>query len=149
MFTLLPVTVDDLSWLFELHKAALKVYIEPIWGWDEAWQRDYFYGTFNLEDSYLIALTGKPIGRLTVTEESEHIFLAYIALLTAYQNRGIGSEVIRRVMEKARSKGKPLVLTVLRSNPVKALYERLGFTTTESGEIRSKLVYGQQLDEQP
>ncbi len=140
MFYLSPVTKEDLPWLFDLHKAALKEYVEQIWAWDEAWQQDYFYKKFN-QNSQLIMLDGKRVGRVTVEEKSDHIFLAYIALLPAYQNKGIGTEVISSVMKEASDKGKPLTLTVLCSNPAKALYERLGFVIVESDEVRHRLTY--------
>lgn len=143
MFTLAPVAPDDLPWLFELHKAALKEYVEQIWGWDEAWQRDYFFKTLNLADSRLILLGEERIGRLTVEEKPDHIFLAYIALLPAHQGKGIGTEVIRSVMAEAKEKGKPVILSVLKPNPAKALYERLGFIITTSDNVRTELSYGQ------
>ena len=87
-------------------------------------------------------LEHKRIGRLTVEDKTDHVFLAYIALLPACQNRGIGSEIIRSVMVEAKARGKPVMLTVLKPNPVKALYERLGFVVTESDDIRVKLSYG-------
>ena len=141
MFTLVPVAKGDVPWLFELHKAALKEYVEQTWGWDEAWQRDYFFKTFNLADSRLILLGEERVGRLTVEEKPDHVFLAYIALLPAHQGRGVGTEVVRSVTAEAKEKGKPVMLSVLKPNPAKALYERLGFVITTSNDVRTGLSY--------
>jgi ribosomal protein S18 acetylase RimI-like enzyme len=139
MVSLVPATADDILWLFELHKAALKGYIEQLWEWDEAWQYDYFTSTLNLADSRIIMLNSRPIGRVTVEEHPEHTFLAYIALLPDYQGRGIGTQVIYSVLEGAKG---PVNLSVLSPNPARALYERLGFIVTDQDEVRVMMRYG-------
>ncbi|MEM6427745.1 MAG: hypothetical protein AAF708_00795 [Deinococcota bacterium] len=77
----MPALLKDLPWLFELHKATLKVYVEKLWGWDETWQKNHFFATCNLDDSQIIVFEDKPIGRLTVINKMDYVFLAYIAIL--------------------------------------------------------------------
>ena len=143
MLSLIPATEQDFPWLFDLNKATLKDYVEQIWGWDEAWQKDYFLKTFDLDNSRIILVEDEFAGRLTVVDKPDHIFLAYIALLPHFQNRGIGSEVVHSVIKKAEAAGKPLVLTVLNPNPVTSFYERLGFEVTQKDDIRTTMTYGQ------
>ena len=51
-------------------------------------------------------------------------------LLPEFQRRGIGSRLVTDVHGLARSKGKGVRLTVIRCNPAKKLYDRLGFAVT-------------------
>lgn len=139
MLALEPAHTDTIPWLFELHKAALKGYVEQLWEWDEAWQYDYFASTLNLAASRIITLNSASIGRLTVEDHPEHTFLTYIALLPEYQGRGIGTQVIQSVLAQANG---PVKLSVLTPNPARALYERLGFVITDQDAVRVMMQYG-------
>ena len=58
---------------------------------------------------------------------SSHIFLDEIHILPEYQGRGIGQQVIRNLLAEASSQDLAVELILLRSNPVRRLYEGLGF----------------------
>jgi ribosomal protein S18 acetylase RimI-like enzyme len=73
---------------------------------------------------------------LVVHRLDTHIFLEYIAILPEFQNRGIGTELIREVLEEAAAKGFPVELKVLKINPAIRLYERLGFEVESRTETR-------------
>ena len=60
--------------------------------------------------------------------------LVQIQLLPAEQNSGYGTQVLRSVIEKANAAGMLLKLSVLKVNPAKHLYERLGFTVQSESE---------------
>ncbi|MCC9648213.1 GNAT family N-acetyltransferase [Rubrivivax sp. JA1029] len=55
-------------------------------------------------------------------------------LLPAYRRAGIGSRLIAEVLAEARDQGARVSLSVLKSNPARSLYERLGFTVTAECE---------------
>ena len=74
------------------------------------------------------------IGRLIVWRGSDQILLMDIALLPEYRRAGIGTYLIRSLMDEARQSSKPLHLHVEPFNPALRLYERLGFSKiAESG----------------
>ena len=41
-YTLRPATPEDYDFFFALHRAAMRDYIETIWGWHDDWQEEYF-----------------------------------------------------------------------------------------------------------
>jgi GNAT superfamily N-acetyltransferase len=51
-------------------------------------------------------------------------------VLPSYQNQGIGSHLLRCVVDNAKSAQVPLRLTVLEVNPARRFYERHGFALT-------------------
>jgi predicted N-acetyltransferase YhbS len=61
--------------------------------------------------------------------EDKVLFLEYVAILPEHQNRGLGSEVVRDVLRSAAERGVPVRLSVLKVNPVRKLYARMGFQT--------------------
>jgi len=47
-----------------------------------------------------------------------------------FQRQGIGSRVIRAVIDEATRERKAVTLSVVKINPARRLYERLGFSVT-------------------
>lgn len=119
---------EDFDFLYRLHRAAMKGYVEQTWGWDEAWQREHFRRHFNPSANQIIASRGRDVGVVSVSESNSEVSLNSIEVLPEFQRRGIGTGVIQAVLEDARRKGKPVVLQVLKVNPARGLYERLGFS---------------------
>jgi len=69
-------------------------------------------------------------GFCRVSDQPDRLVLETIELLPAFQQRGIGSELIRALQRRALDRGVPVMLQVLKSNArAKLLYERLGFFT--------------------
>lgn len=118
----------DRDWLFELKKATMRNYIAAVYGWDDEVQRQWFIEKFNPALIRIIQQDGRDAGLLHAEENPDHVFIAQIEVLPAFQNQGIGSAVIRTVIEDAKQKNKPVLLQVLKPNPARRLYERLGFS---------------------
>ena len=127
-FSLRPASLDDIEELFAIHRAALGEYIAATWGWDDEWQQKFFRKGFDSYVRSVIEVQGVSIGFLDVTEREEGLYLENIELAPKYQNRGIGTEIIRSLIARAQAKRTIVRLQVLRANPrARALYERLGF----------------------
>lgn len=126
-YTLRPATPEDYDFLFALHHAAMRDYIETIWGWHDDWQQEYFRRKFDPQPRQIIQVEGQDAGVVVVEERPEELYLSLIELLPAYQGRGIGGAIVRELLAQARTAGVPLTLHVLKSNePARRLYERLG-----------------------
>ncbi len=123
-----PATTGDLAFLFELHAATLKEYIDRTWGWDEDQQLARYRETFDPADTRIITLDGRDIGMLAVEERPEVVFLTLIEIEPAHQEQGIGTAIIQQLIADGIGRGKPVGLQVLKVNPAKSLYERLGFS---------------------
>lgn len=130
--TLRPAVEKDYKFLYQLHRQTLKLSIQETWGWDEEWQRAHFQQHFDLTGKDIIQHNGRDIGCLTVLDEEDHIFLSYIAIAPEFQNYGIGTRLIREVLAKGGRSSKPVTLKVLKTNPARVLYERLGFVITKT-----------------
>jgi ribosomal protein S18 acetylase RimI-like enzyme len=50
------------------------------------------------------------------------------------RNQGIGTAVMHRLMEEAARAGRAVTLGVVKTNPARRLYERLGFAVTHADE---------------
>lgn len=135
-------TNADYHFLFDLHRSTMREYIEPLWGWNEEWQSEYFQKKFNAADRQIIVVDGRNAGVVVVEERADEIYLSLIELLPEYQGRGIGSSIIGELKEQAQSQAIPLRLHVLRSNvPAQLLYARLGFRVIEESEYRYRMEF--------
>jgi len=124
-------TDDDLDFLYAMHVATMKEYVDQTWGWDDAFQESVFRERYAPVQIQVIAFDGKDIGMISLEEREDDIFLRAIEILPEYQGKGIGTTIIQQVINDAALKLKPVHLQVLKVNPVKGLYERLGFSVIE------------------
>ena len=118
---------EDLDWLDEFYESLMRPYVELTHVWDE----NRFREIYNTETISVIQLNGEDIGMLKTEKRKDHICLGDIQLKEAFQRRGIGTSLIRDLIEKAKADGLPLRLRVLKENPVVELYNRLGFVKTK------------------
>lgn len=134
--SLRPATAGDFDFLWELHRRELRPYVTPIWGWDEAWQLNHFQERFDPGARQIILFEGLDAGALGVEWQKDALYIAYIAVKGEFQGRGIGTAVIRDLLRQAHEQTVPLALSVLKGNPARGLYERLGFRVTREEETR-------------
>lgn len=138
MYVLRPATDDDYDFLYELHVASIRPSVEATWGWDDAFQAEYFHSHWDPANRQIICANGVDIGTLKLEQHRpEAIFLALIEVHPDYQDQGIGTQVIRDVIADAHRCGLEVELNVLKTNSkAKRLYERLGFIITEERKDR-------------
>jgi ribosomal protein S18 acetylase RimI-like enzyme len=138
-FKLRPASEDDREFLYTLHCRTMRDVIEKTWGWDEAWQRRDFARRFREYLTSIIECDGRTAGGLLLEWKPDSLYIHEIQLLPEYQSKGIGTEVIGKVIEQAAARRLPVTLSVVPANPrAQLLYERLGFevTATEPPFIR-------------
>ncbi len=105
--------------------------IEKTWGWDDAWQRRDFDRRFDECNVSLIEFKGRPAGGLLLEWKPDSIYIHELQVLPEYQAQGLGTAVMRQVIEQAASRGIAVTLSVVPANlRAKQLYERLGFEVT-------------------
>jgi ribosomal protein S18 acetylase RimI-like enzyme len=129
-YTLRPATAEDFPFLYDLHVATMKDYVAQTWGWDEAAQREMFAARFHPARSQVIVANGRDVGVLAVEHRPDDWFLANFEIAPVAQGQGLGATIIRDLLATAARDGLPARLQVLKVNPARRLYERLGFAIT-------------------
>ena len=66
------------------------------------------------------------VGRLWFDWRVDTVHVLDITLLPPWRGQGIGTQVLRHLMEGARARGLPLTIYVQAGDPARRLYERLG-----------------------
>jgi GNAT superfamily N-acetyltransferase len=134
--TFRKATLNDSELAYQVKKAAFKDYVEKVWGWNEAEQRQLHERRFNFQDVRIIQLGMVPIGIMAVVLCPDCLRLNQLCLLPEYQGKGIGAECMIRIIEKAQRLTLPVRLRVLKVNRrALTFYQRLGFTRTGETDV--------------
>ena len=137
--SLRPATDEDYGFLWWLHRATMRPYVEKTWGWDEQWQAQYFRDRFDPTTREIIECVGVPIGCISVERPEDRICLSVIEIAPDHQNRGIGTKLIQALLNEADSRGVPVELRVLKVDPARRLYERLEFALVGETETHYQM----------
>jgi ribosomal protein S18 acetylase RimI-like enzyme len=121
---------EDREFLWSLHRETMQDYVGKTWGWDDNLQRERFDEKFDPELLQIIEYDSQPIGYISARRPGTEIFLATIEIALAFQNRGVGTRLISNLLNEADWLRIPVKLLVLKVNPARRLYERLGFQCT-------------------
>ena len=126
--SLRAVSDADYLWLWSLKRDTMRAYVEQTWGrWDDEAQAERFRRNFDPLHVHIIVIDGQDAGLLHVERSQEEINLVNIQIAPEFQNRGLGTEVMHALLAEARRDRLPLRLQVLKVNPARRLYERIGF----------------------
>jgi ribosomal protein S18 acetylase RimI-like enzyme len=142
--TLRPVRGTDHDLLRRVY-ASMRAEELALVAWTDAEKDAFLRHQFDAQDSYyrehydgatfdVIEVDGEPVGRLYVARWAEEIRIMDIALLPEHRGAGVGTQLLRALLEEGRAAGKRVSIHVEHENPARQLYERLGFVqTAESG----------------
>ncbi|MDQ3486935.1 MAG: GNAT family N-acetyltransferase [Acidobacteriota bacterium] len=131
-FNLRAASDADREFLYTLHCRTMRGVIEATWRWDESWQRRDFDRRFDSYQVSVIQSGGEAAGGLLLESTVGGIHIHEVQLLPEYQGQGIGTAVVRGVIDQAAQRGVPVTLSVVPANPrAQSLYERLGFAVTK------------------
>jgi GNAT superfamily N-acetyltransferase len=137
-----PVTESDEQFLLSVYASTRAEELSQVEWSDEQklmflrWQFDLQRGeyTARFPDAayHVIVVDDLPAGRIWVGSDDNQIRLLDIAILPEFQNRGVGTALLQRLIEQAKQTGKPLRhMVFVLNNDAHRFYERLGFTAIE------------------
>jgi ribosomal protein S18 acetylase RimI-like enzyme len=145
-----PVVTGDAPLLYEIY-AATRTDELALTGWSEGQKSAFTRMQFALQTAHydthypearrwVVEVDGQPAGRLYVDRRPERIDVIDIALLPAFRGRGIGSALLRGVLDDADRSGQPVTIYVEENNPARRLYERMGFEELKTEGVYRQLV---------
>jgi len=140
--SLRPVTAGDTEFLISVYGGTRAQELAQV-QWEEGQKDAFIRWQFEMQQKEyqarfpdarydVILVDGVPAGRIWVGIDDKQIRLLDIAVMAQFQNRGVGTILLRRLMDEATEANKPLrhMVFVLNDNAHR-FYERLGFTVIE------------------
>lgn len=110
--------------------------IEPLFGWDQRHQEASFAGWFDFQQAAIIVADERDIGWMQTRDGADEVFLGSLYVIPEMQRRGIGTRVLRELIDQSHRSSRALTLAVMKNNPAIQLYERLGFRVTHEDQYK-------------
>ena len=136
-----PAEPQDAELLFRVY-ASTRVEELSVVPWDDAQKEAFLRAQFEAQDRWyhehydrtsfdVVLIGGEPAGRLYVHRGESEIRIVDIALLPEHRGGGVGTALLRDLLDEADADDKRVTIHVERLNPALRLYERLGFAVAE------------------
>ena len=109
------------------HRAYRDVSVRQFGPWDEKAQDEFFADGWSAASHQVVLCDGVPCGYICVEDRGGEIHLRELVIDPEFQGRGIGSSLLREVIEDARARQVPVRLGTFHLNRAVNLYRRMGF----------------------
>jgi GNAT superfamily N-acetyltransferase len=141
-YALRPREDQDLPFLCELYACTREEELRPV-PWAPAQKRAFLSEQFSRQHTHylqhypqaqwwIVTFGGSPVGRLYLACTKLDSRIMDVSLLDAHRNRGVGTALMRSVVEDAQTAGVQASLHVEPFNRALRLYLRLGFVHKET-----------------
>jgi len=151
--TVRPATEADRDFLLSVYASMREEELAQV-EWEEGAREEFLEHQFSAQDHHyrtnypgatfdVIEVDGERAGRLYVHRGTGEIRIMDIALAPAFRGRGIGTALLRELMDEAGGSGRALSIHVEANNPARRLYERLGFVPAGEHGIYVLMRWGQ------
>jgi RimJ/RimL family protein N-acetyltransferase len=104
-------------------------------------QLNYYQTEFPNSEHSIILSEGEPVGRLFIDRREAQIRILDITILTRHRGKGIGTPIIRHVMDLAGAAGKSVGINLDLFSTSQQTFERLGFKPTEKTDSHTLYVW--------
>lgn len=143
--TLRPVGPDDHEFLLSVYAStrademALVPWTdeqcEAFVRWQFSAQQEHYAEHYPTANHDVIMFAGRPVGRLYVARLDHEIRIVDITLLPAERNAGIGTYLLKQLLDEADQTNRITRIYVEEFNPSLSLFKRLGFSPSEQNGV--------------
>ena len=131
---LVKATDDDLPEVLALRISTMSEHLEEM-GWSMSKEEHMQRVLKHFDCGYMIWSDGKAIGFIKYKEHQKSLDIIQFQIDPKYQGKGFGKQILEIIEAEAKEKHKNLFLKVLKANPAKRLYERIGFQIVDEDEF--------------
>lgn len=121
--------VEDFDYCATLYFDGMETIIREL-KLDRAAQAAGFREQWDVTQVRIITSGSADVGWLQSRTEDDSLFLGQLFVDGSLQRRGIGTEVMIRLIDEATRARRAMTLGVVKTNPALRLYKRLGFRIT-------------------
>lgn len=137
----LEVPASDMARVYSLYERTMKEFVRSTWGWDEVFQIQQFSDYYSRHRFLWVYAGSTEVGAFCIEDRDDHIYLKLIMIEPGKQRLGYGTEVLSAIKDFASGAQKPLRLGILKANPVRGWYERLGFELSSEEEHGVTMIF--------
>jgi len=127
-----PATGTDIAFARDAHHQAYHdVVVAQFGSWDKAKQDKFFMADWKVPGIEIILFHGVECGYLRVVRTTTEIQAIELVLLPKFQGQGVGTFLLKKLIDEGRQRQMPVTLRVFHKNRAIALYKRMGFAESE------------------
>ncbi|MFF1411427.1 GNAT family N-acetyltransferase [Streptomyces sp. NPDC058289] len=125
----------DIEMIAELRATVMRGDLERLGRYDEHRVRQRLRDSFSPQHTSIVVIDREPAGCVTVRTAEGRQWLEHFYVAPHHQGRGLGSAVLRTVLERTDAQGITVGLNVLQGSAARRLYERHGFVVEAQDPI--------------
>ncbi len=131
---------SDIKFLLNLRRNTMDEHLQKVGGCTDE-QSHLNRVLYRFDAAKIVLIENSAAGLLKSYCNESGWVIVQVQVLPEYQGRGLGSKMVKGVLEQARSDDQSVSLSVLKGNPAKELYSRLGFTVVSQSEAEYKMCF--------
>lgn len=126
-------TEEDFELLYHIKTRSILPYVEQIWGWDEAVQKEFLRKETPISEVQLIFFEKKIAGFVQLKIKENEVFIGSLFIMDDFQGLGIGSYILDTLIAEYFI----VRLEVLKINPrATKLYQSKGLKIVGENELK-------------
>ena len=126
-WALRAVATTDIEPLADLRAMVMRPDLERLGRYDEHRVRQRLRDSLSPQHTSIILVDGGFAGSITLRPSDDRQWLEHFYLAPHRQGRGLGSAILRSILEQTDAQGATVSLNVLQGSAARRLYERHGF----------------------
>lgn len=127
----------DFKFAWSLYEGLMRPLTEELLGqWNEPAQKRVVEMALAQAGAFIVVKDELDAGWMQVIEVPDHLYLAQIYVVSPFQNHGIGTAILRELIDNVRETSQSLTLDVMKNNRARLLYERLGFKVVGQSDYK-------------
>lgn len=135
-----PALQQDFEYCRRLYFAEMKWIIEEL-HLDQTAQEVSFQQQWCRTQARIIVFDDVDVGWLQTVMQADELFIAQMFVDRPFQRKGIGTEVMKRLIGEATQLNRTVRLNVVKINPARRLYERMGFRVTHEDDRKLYMTF--------
>jgi ribosomal protein S18 acetylase RimI-like enzyme len=136
-----PARLGDYAFALSLYLEGAERHLSKIGQWNRPRILLKFRQGYKLAPAKIICAGDKPIGWIQVANFVDHMHLRQLHLIREFRGQGIGTRLVKELLQCADKLGKPVTLDVMHGNPARFLYLRLGFRQKSQNAATRQMIW--------
>ncbi|WP_083861314.1 GNAT family N-acetyltransferase [Microvirga lotononidis] len=141
--SLRDATDDDIPFAWKLYSDHCRPVLTPFLGghWDEVQEQQKFRTIWRPEMTKVIQFGSSCVGWLSTRTARAEVILENLYIAKRFRGRGIGSTILREIIDIAASNGRSVQLEALKETAAVEFYKKLGFERIGVTEMTVEMKY--------
>lgn len=138
--SLRPASNQDLDFLLKLRLECMDEHFERL-GISYSTEQHLERINYRFDSARIVVKNHKKVGMVKFFRDCDQWIIIQLQIAPEYQGQGIGSQLVKDIIDKASQDGAVVSLSVLKNNPAQDLYKRLGFEITDEVENDISMIW--------